>query len=77
MTGGKTLKTRPVWMGGRRCLRQRPKHAVVLHNVCLFICHIYIYNVFPCRRKKITNGKINKRHVVFVRVMLTKLNIVV
>lgn len=63
-------------MAGRRCLRQRPKHAVVLHNVCLFIYHINTM-YFHLDEKKRTNGKIKKQHVVFVCVMLIKWNIVV
>lgn len=42
MTGGRTSKTRPGWTAGRRCLRQRPKCAVALHDSCLLIIIIII-----------------------------------
>lgn len=73
MIGGRTLKAKPVWMGGRRCLSQRPKRVVVLRNRMSVKLSYINTKYFLGDQKKITNGKINKQHVVFVCVLLIKL----
>lgn len=54
VTGGRTSKTRPGWMAGRRCSRQRPKSAFIINRTTHF-CEKYESRWIGDS----TNGRIN------------------